>query len=197
MENNLYITRWKDNSVVTVASTCFAADPEKSVKRWSKNQHKHINVNIPYSIKMYNHSMGGTDRMNQNINYYRVSIRGKKWWWPLFTWMLDVAIQNAWILARSQNKFEKKDQLDFRRDLAMSYLKQANNPPKAGGRRPKIPAGASVYRFDKMEHFVRKTSNNKQRRCAGDNCKSTVRTECSKCNIGLCISCFQPYHILQ
>jgi len=39
--------------------------------------------------------MGGTDRMDENIAMYRIGIRGKKWWWPLFTWLLDAAIHNA------------------------------------------------------------------------------------------------------
>lgn len=186
--------RWKDNAVVSVISTCFAADPEGSVKRWSKSELKHIFVSIPHSIQNYNQNMGGTDRMDQNVNAYRISIRGKKWWWSLFTWMLDTSVQNAWLLARSQTNNVKLTQLSFRRDLAMSYLLEQKNPPKSAGRKPKNPAGAEVRRFDRTEHFVRKTANNNQRRCAGSNCKSAVRTECSKCNVGLCITCFQPYH---
>lgn len=95
--------------------------------------------------------MGGTDRMDQNVNAYRISIRGKKWWWSLFTWMLDVSVQNAWLLARSQQT-EKMSQLSFRRDLAMSYLLQNKNHPKAAGRKPKNPAGASFIRIDRLEH---------------------------------------------
>ena len=42
--------------------------------------------------------MGGVDRMDQNISYYRISIRSKKWWVAFFMFMPDVAIQNAWLL---------------------------------------------------------------------------------------------------
>lgn len=34
--------------------------------------------------------MGGTDQMDQNIGYYRIAINGKKWYWPLVTWMFEL-----------------------------------------------------------------------------------------------------------
>lgn len=190
----ILLVRWKDNAVVTVASTCYAADPVGNRFRWSKAKKKDVLVDIPYSVQNYNDNMGGTDRMDQNINAYRVSIRGKKWWWCLFTWMLDVAVQNAWLLARKKNP--KLTQLNFRRDLVMAYLLMHKNPPKSAGRKPETAPGLNTLRFDKMDHWVQKTGNNKQRRCAGDNCTSTVQTDCSKCNVGLCINCFQPYHAI-
>lgn len=79
--DKVFVSRWKDNAVVTVASTRFAANPEGSVKRWSKTDKKHIQVPIPHAINNYNRNMGGTDRTDQNVNAYRISIRGKKWWW--------------------------------------------------------------------------------------------------------------------
>ena len=64
--------------------------------------------------------MGGTDRMDQNVNAYRIAVRGKKWWWPLFTWLVDVCVQNAWILSICAGK--NIDLLGFRREIVMSYL---------------------------------------------------------------------------
>lgn len=186
--HKVFLNRWKDNSVVTVASTQFAANPEGSVKRWSKTEKKHIQVPIPHAINHYNRNMDGTDRTDQNVNSYRISIRGKKWWWCMFTWMLDVSVQNAWLLARKENP--KLVQLQFRRDLAMSYLSAHSQPPKAAGRKPKVSSENQTMRLDKIGHFVRPTANNKQRRCGGKNCKSKVRTECLKCNVGLCVPCF-------
>jgi DNA excision repair protein ERCC-6 len=194
-DNGIMITRWKDNSVVTLGSTCLASDPEGTVKRYSKNEQKYISVSIPHSIQIYNQNMGGTDRMNQNINKYRVSIRGKKWWWPLFTWMLDASIQNAWILSRSVSE-ENITQLQFRRNITLSYLKEKKFPKKAG-RKAKRDIGKEISRYDGMEHYVEKTANNKQRRCAGRNCSSKVRSQCKKCNVGLCLSCFAPYHNIE
>ena len=33
---------------------------------------------VPHAIEVYIKYMGGTDRMDENINYYRIGIRGKK-----------------------------------------------------------------------------------------------------------------------
>lgn len=189
--NKIILNRWKDNSAVTVASTCYAANPETCVKRWCKTDRKHIEVPIPHAIHQYNKNMGGTDRTDQNINNYRISIRGKKWWWSLFTWMLDASVQNAWSLARQ--KRPKLTQLRFRRNLVKAYFNAHKNPPMNVGRKRIV---TDVLRLDRTGHFPRRTLNNKQRRCAGSKCKSTIRQECSKCNVGLCIDCFQTYHTI-
>ena len=143
--------------------------------------------------------MGGTDQMDQNINNYRISIRGKKWWWPIFTWFVDAAIQNAWLLSQKTN--QAKSQVNFRRSIVQTYLKKYGKPSKGGGR-PKISEESSInsrvsdgLRLDTLQHLVRFIPDGKRRRCAGANCSSIVRTECKKCNIGLCINCFEEFHI--
>lgn len=44
-------------------------------------------------IQRYNSNMGGVDRIDQNISCYRILIRSCKLWWPLFAYLLDVAMQ--------------------------------------------------------------------------------------------------------
>ena len=152
--SNIVITRWKDNSVVTVASTVDGEQPLGSVKRWSKKDMKHVPIPIPKSIQNYNKYMGGTDQMGQNVNNYRIGIRGKKWWWCLFTWLLDVAIQNAWQLARLRGN--NVDQLSFRREVAMSYLLRFQEPASAPGKkRFDSMHGANDARFDNTGQMVR------------------------------------------
>ena len=75
----------KDNAVVTVGFTIYGKDLQKKVKRWSRKHYKHILVPIPHAVAYYNKHIGGTDQMDQNINAYRIGIKGKKWWWCLFT----------------------------------------------------------------------------------------------------------------
>ena len=68
--------------------------------------------------------MGGIDRVDQNVSTYRVSIRMKKWWWPLFSFLISVSINNAWQLYRlcSTYKLEKLDLLNFTRHIVIAYL---------------------------------------------------------------------------
>ncbi|XP_046688068.1 piggyBac transposable element-derived protein 3-like [Homalodisca vitripennis] len=104
-EDGIFVARWKDNSVVTVASTSYGIEPIASVKRFSQSEKKYLHIQQPFVIKQYNHHMGGTDLMDEDISTHRIGIRGKKWWWPLFTWLIDLGTTNAWRLLRlSGNK---------------------------------------------------------------------------------------------
>ena len=42
--------------------------------------------------------------MDWNYNAYRIGFRGEKWWWSIFTWGVDVSMQNSWILYGCVNK---------------------------------------------------------------------------------------------
>lgn len=190
----ILVTRWKDNSVVTVASSVNGSQPIGKCERWSKAEAKKNRVQIPYVVKFYNSNMGGTDRMNQNVNAYRISIKGKKWYWCIFTWLLDVALQNAWLLLRQQGSSIL--QREFRREVAMSYLTRYQFLPKAPGKKSATAPGRSDMRYDGKDHLVQRVPENKKRRCAGDHCKSIGRTECKKCKVGLCVDCFVSYHTL-
>ena len=75
---------------------------------------------MPYVVRKYNTSMGATDRQDQNVNKYRISIRTKKWQWPLFSWGIDVTIQNAWLLFRASHP--RWSLLEFRRYVVRCLL---------------------------------------------------------------------------
>ncbi|XP_068223020.1 piggyBac transposable element-derived protein 2-like [Palaemon carinicauda] len=130
--------------------------------------------------------------MDQNINEYRIVIRGKKWWWSLFTWMLDAAIQNAWQIARLRETCIK--QISFGRELATAYLYKYQVEPKALGKRKLSFPGKDKMRYDNTRHFPQSLQHHARRKCMCENCSSVVRTECCKCDVGLCIPCFAPYH---
>jgi len=111
-DDGVIIARWVDNSVVTMASTVHGMMPASSVQRYSQREKKAVSVSRPCLFTAHNKGMGGTDRMDKNISIYRIGIRGKKWWWPIFTWLLDTAIHNAWILAKGAGS--NIPQLEFR-----------------------------------------------------------------------------------
>lgn len=187
--NGIHYSRWLDNSVITVASTCFGSIPTSGVKRFSRKEKKTIIVQRPLCIGQYNQFMGGTDLMDENVNRYRIGLRGKKWWWCLFTWLIDVSIQNAWILHKKSGG--NLSQLEFRRDIVKTYLITYRNLPKRPGPSAKIPDAA---RYDGRDHLIIPVANGMRRRCAADNCTSKGRTQCLKCNVGLCVVCFASYH---
>lgn len=78
--------------------------------------------------------MGGVDQMDQSISLYRVSIRGKKWWWCIFTYLLVLAVSEAWrlhaLLSTTENR-TPMDQLSFRRNITKACLQ-----PEISRKRP-------------------------------------------------------------
>ena len=72
--------------------------------------------------------------MDQNINNYHISVRSKKWWWPLFAFSLDSAMHNAWQIYRRQPNCNKVDFLKFRREITNVYLKKYAHAITGGGR---------------------------------------------------------------
>ena len=105
--------------------------------------------------------MGSTDRYNQDTNLLRIGIRGKKWWWPLFTWLLDATIVNAWKLHQGN-----MSQLQFRREITAVYLRRYGIPADGRGRKSGLQSNIlNQLRFDKINHIVIPTP--KRRRCAG------------------------------
>ena len=101
-KSNVTLVRWKGNKVVTVASTLYGKEPMKRVRRYIKDKGGRVEIDQPNSISVYNKNMGGVDRMDQNIGAYMINIRSKKWWWPLFRFCVDLAINNAFQLYRLQ-----------------------------------------------------------------------------------------------
>jgi len=77
-----------DNSVVTT-STCYGVEPLDKVSRYNREK-KTVQISRPAIFSEYDSGMGGTDLMEENINRFRVGIRGNKWWWSIATYLLDV-----------------------------------------------------------------------------------------------------------
>ena len=83
-KSNMTLVCWKDNKVVTVASTLYGKEPMKRERRYIKDQGGRVEIDQPNAISFYNKTMGGVDKMDQNTGAYMINIRNKKWWWPLF-----------------------------------------------------------------------------------------------------------------
>ena len=80
---------------MTIGTNYDVIDPLDSVKRQSASEKKKVSVSRPRVYSSYNSGMGGVDLLDQATNNYRITIRGKKWWWVLFIHMLNVTMVNA------------------------------------------------------------------------------------------------------
>lgn len=194
--SDIRLAKWVDNSVVSVASTVFGKLPMTNTSRYSREKRMKVSVPRPSAITNYNKYMSGVDRMDQNVSLYRIAYKGKKWWQSIFTWLLDVCVQNAWQLSR--NEHPNMSQLEFRRQLAVCYCKHYGEKPQRPGpsvnrkRKDNSNTVEETLRYDGYGHYV--VPLEKKRRCAWEYCKSVGRTACIKCDVGLCVKCFLSYH---
>ena len=166
--------------------------PLDSVKRWSTSEKKKISVPRPQVYSSYNSGMGGVDLLYQATNNYRISIRGKKWWWVLFTHMLNVSMVNAWNIHRTAAS-DSMDLLCFVRNVARHYLSISRKRNRLSHDRARNPGNVPQSVVDDPEgHFPKKLD--KQLRCAV--CHARVRWSCKKCLKTLCIErdCFESFH---
>ena len=74
------------NLLKTINSLVSAVDPVMpTVKatRWIAIDAQKKQVYQPFMVSQSNHFMGGVDRMDHNIDNYRMGVRSIKWWWPV------------------------------------------------------------------------------------------------------------------
>ena len=124
MNSNLTLVRWKDNKLVTVASTFVGKMPLRKAHRYVKAQNGRAEIDQPQSIFLYNKGMGGVDRLDQNISSYMIGHRSKKWWWPDFRFCLALSVNNVYQLYSQQKRSageRKLDLLGFRQNIVDTY----------------------------------------------------------------------------
>ena len=103
--------------------------------------------------------MGGVDKHDWLVGKYSVGIRGKKWYWPLFTRILNMTMVNAWIIYKFVNANDKEvmSLLDFKKQVGVAYLKGADLKEATGRKKSQGPSKiATDVRFDCKEHFLQK-----------------------------------------
>ena len=76
-ENIIRVVRWNDNNIFTLMSTISSGYPPATVERWDKSSvpAKKITVGCPSMVKLYNTNMGGVDKMDALVGFYRTFFR--------------------------------------------------------------------------------------------------------------------------
>lgn len=172
--------------MVTVGTNFDAIEPMQTVKRWSKATKSKISVQQPKLIAEYNTGMGGVDLHDQAINAYNIKFRSKKWWWPIFTSMINSCVVNSWKLYKSANN-NQIDLLNFQREIVRFYLRNYSIRAMEPRRSTTLSIATSAD-----QHFPKRISN--QIRCKV--CHSRIRWICELCNVALCVEreCFKKFH---
>jgi hypothetical protein len=196
-KNKILMVRWNDNKCVTMGTNFDTVEPICAVRRWNKDKKEHVPISQPRLIYNYNKFMGGVDHHDWLLEKHHIAIRGKKWYWCLITRIVDMAVTNSVILYNLLHAQDKISIKEFRRNIAVAYLKLGHGRRVQKGRPLSLPSTSRtkiIYdvRFDGKNHILEK--RDKQRRCQFVLCKAKPRTFCKKCNVTLCIPCFPKYH---
>ncbi|GFU06372.1 piggyBac transposable element-derived protein 3 [Nephila pilipes] len=110
--------------------------------------------------------MGGIESHVWLVEKHTIRIRGKKWYWPIITRIVDMAVANTCVIYNMVNA-EKKNIKEIRRHIAIAYLKKGNTVQIQIG----IPSYTissrmkeiDTVRRDGVGHIISKRE--KQRRC--------------------------------
>jgi hypothetical protein len=136
--------------------------------------------------------MFGVDCFDQNNNHLRIAMGGKKWYWPVVTWLLNTSVHNAWQLHKRSGGTMKL--LSFKRELvcaiprsaAATHTRRIQTGPL--GTRP----GGDDIRYDQTSHFIKRCDLH--RLCAMEDCALKCHTYCGKCDRSVYMGCFERYH---
>lgn len=125
VKESISAIKWMDSKPVTVLSNVY--DPKETVMiSRKKKDGTHANFICPKCIDIYNKIMGGVDRYDQLRERYMIGRRSKKWWHPIFYWMIDLSIIHSFILYKLHKDNEGQDQLSFRLALAKQLIANYN-----------------------------------------------------------------------
>lgn len=214
--SNITVIKWQDNSTVQLASTYVNHAEGRKVRRWSTKDKKYVEIECPLMIQEYNQFMGGVDLCDMLLSLYRIKLRSKRWYMPIFYYLVKVAVTNGWLLYRRHYALLFPDKnfmslLDFQiivaNDLTMAGKMTFVSPPRGRpstssgppAKRSKpaaaVPIPTGDFRYDSVDHFP--DFGEKQHRCRFSPTGYTY-VKCIKCNIFLCLnknrSCFLKYH---
>ncbi|CAM4458281.1 unnamed protein product [Leuciscus chuanchicus] len=124
----LLAAKWFDNKCVSLLSSACGITPLSSVKRWRKEAKAKVAVPCPSLIPAYNQHMGGIDLSDMLVHMYKTLAKSRRWYLPLFGYILDLCISNAWLVYKRDCSLLKEAMLPLKKfRLAVAHtLAQVN-----------------------------------------------------------------------
>ncbi|KAL3175832.1 hypothetical protein MRX96_001013 [Rhipicephalus microplus] len=80
-----------------IGSNTHSVGPVGVCWRYDKTK-TYTEVSRPSLVRVYNQSMGGVDRADQLLSFYRNELKTKKWHERIICHLLDLAVVNSWLL---------------------------------------------------------------------------------------------------
>lgn len=211
MTGDISLILWKDRGQkpVSIVSSMHNPDDKTTVKRTNREGVKE-EIPCPKSVFDYNDNMGGVDHFDQLLQCYSISQKSRRWWLKLFYHFVDCVIVNSFILynlERTNNGQKTVPQIQFRSTLANQLISdfcsrkdrgrktsvaRSNKQKKMSGR--EVTVENSFVFAEVGDHLPKKGTRRRCAYCSTRKDQKRTSIYCNKCNIGLCVSCFEPFH---
>lgn len=212
------ILKWYDNKAVNMASNFILSGEPKCVKRYDRKNKCFIQIEQPEVIQLYNTNMGGVDKHDQLVSYYRTFLKSKKWTLRMLFHVFDMTVVNCWLeYKRDAANLEVSDKdtmdlLHFKQRLPESLMLVCKpiSPGVKRGRPSRSPSQEEYpqssttptrkhrtvdrtpleeVQKDGFYHFPLYYDDRKEAaRCKKIDCKGRTRVKCSKCQVHLCFT---------
>ncbi|MCJ8740469.1 hypothetical protein PDJAM_G00059200 [Pangasius djambal] len=132
--NGIIAVKWFNSKCVTLFSNACGVKPLGNIRKFNKESKRKCDVPCPAVISAYSKSTGGADLSDMLINLYKSPMKSKRWYLPLFGYILDLSICNAWLVYKRDCTLLDANPLPlkkFRLSVA-NTLKSVNKPAKVG-----------------------------------------------------------------
>ncbi|CAK1603653.1 unnamed protein product [Parnassius mnemosyne] len=203
-KNKLSIVKWVDNDCVNLASSYCGEEPVTSILRYNKDVREKRPVSCPHIIKEYNKKMGGVDKADMLISLYRIALKSKKWYMNIFSHLIDISLNNAWLVYKREMQEMGDNSIPlkrFRIQIADALIKSdtrikivIDSEIPAEITKPIVPRPPPEMRLDGINHLPDIDTQGRCRLCI----KGKTMIKCLKCDVRLCLTqkkkCFLQFH---
>jgi hypothetical protein len=150
-------------------------------------------VPCPSSFANYNKHMGGVDLADQRRKYFTLARKSSKWWKYLFSFILDTAVNNAYIMYLTSNYPQQKQKVqlyDFKLKIIEELATEIMSQKRKRAPVEVIPADHTHKRqkINGRKRTCYTCRKNGMKTNAGYQVESSW--ECSLCKVCLCKKCF-------
>lgn len=212
-DNAFSVTVWYDSKPIFIASNEHGINPVSECKRWSKKDHKHVQVPRPRVVEAYNTNMGGVDVADQVLFYYRSKSRTAKFSVRTILHLFDLACGNSWLEYRHDCQkagTKAMDSMMFKMQIAESLIsgELSCQPDDATDsesdedhdRKRVLPLPSFPHRTTHALHMPTSLPKyTERRRCRYPGCPEKTRFSCTTCKMFLCLSsernCYSLFHM--
>lgn len=214
-----YLTTWMDKKGVNLLSS-FNLPTTHTCHRQKKSGGRE-ELKRPSMVKEYNANMGGTDLMDQFLQYYRTKVRAKKWPVKVFLHFVHVAVINSHIMYKVSIGENERDEdfhlLQYTKTLFRQLVRDWDKKMFADEQAATVMhphsrhTNTAEFRADTSSwtgkhtpvlHEVSKNQSGQHRlRSTCVECKLRSTFSCRQCNVPLCLGtindpkqCWDKYH---